>query len=313
VNPPGELNLFGQSTEGRRRGAMAERFGAVPFSVLNTREGWWRERKEAWIRTGIKGELGRAAGIVPNGTQRPKEQDGCFERPGDGEEGTGASVFDPVLCELVYSWFCPKGGLVIDPFAGGSVRGILAHMTGRRYVGYDLNVAQVEANRAQGRQILPVGADVNWREGDSRDAGYPEADLVFTCPPYGNLERYSDDPRDLSTMSPGVFRIALQAAMAKAIDALRPNSFAAIVLGEYRGKDGNYVGFVPRTILDLIDLGLKYYNEAILLTPVGTLRLRVGKQFAAGRKLGKTHQNLLVFVKGDWRKAAERCEGGANT
>jgi len=27
----------------------------------------------------------------------------------------------------------------------------------------------------------------------------------------------------------------------------------------------------------------------------------------AGRKLGKTHQNVLVFVKGDWRKATEAC------
>lgn len=30
----------------------------------------------------------------------------------------------PVLCELAYRWFCLAGGLVLDPFAGGSVRGI---------------------------------------------------------------------------------------------------------------------------------------------------------------------------------------------
>ena len=31
--------------------------------------------------------------------------------------------------------------------------------------------------------------------------------------------------------------------------------------------------------------------------------MRVGLSFGGGRKLGKTHQNVLVFVKGDWRKA----------
>lgn len=33
------------------------------------------------------------------------------------------SVFDPVLCEVAYTWFCPKGGAILDPFCGGSVRG----------------------------------------------------------------------------------------------------------------------------------------------------------------------------------------------
>ena len=35
----------------------------------------------------------------------------------------GTSIFDPVVCELAYTWFAPVGGVVLDPFAGGSVRG----------------------------------------------------------------------------------------------------------------------------------------------------------------------------------------------
>ena len=31
---------------------------------------------------------------------------------------TGTSIFDPVLCELAYRWFCPPGGLVLDPSRG---------------------------------------------------------------------------------------------------------------------------------------------------------------------------------------------------
>lgn len=51
--------------------------------------------------------------------------------------------------------------------------------------------------------------------------------------------------------------------------------------------------------------GLRLYNEAILITAPGSLPIRVRRQFEAGRKLGKTHQNILVFVKGDARKATE--------
>jgi hypothetical protein len=41
------------------------------------------------------------------------------------------------------------------------------------------------------------------------------------------------------------------------------------------------------------------YNEAVLVTAVGSLPIRVSKQFGGYRKLGKTHQNVLVFYKGD--------------
>ena len=54
------------------------------------------------------------------------------------EEVTGTSIFDPVLCEIAYRWFSPVGGLILDPFAGGSVRGIVASKLGRQYIGHEL-------------------------------------------------------------------------------------------------------------------------------------------------------------------------------
>jgi len=52
------------------------------------------------------------------------------------------------------------------------------------------------------------------------------------------------------------------------------------------------------------------YNEAILVTSVGSACMRVTKQFESGRKFAKTHQNVLVFCKGDWRKATTFCNEG---
>jgi hypothetical protein len=66
---------------------------------------------------------------------------------------SGTSIFDPVLCELAYRWFSPPGGLVLDPFAGGSVRGIVAAKCGREYIGVDLRPEQVAANREQAARI----------------------------------------------------------------------------------------------------------------------------------------------------------------
>lgn len=43
---------------------------------------------------------------------------------------SGVSKFDPTVCELLLRWFCPKGGLVLDPFAGGVTRGAVAALMG---------------------------------------------------------------------------------------------------------------------------------------------------------------------------------------
>jgi len=53
--------LLGE-VEKQTSGNLSDRFGVPPFSVLNAREGWWQDRKAAWIALGIKSELGRGGG-----------------------------------------------------------------------------------------------------------------------------------------------------------------------------------------------------------------------------------------------------------
>jgi DNA modification methylase len=219
---------------------------------------------------------------------------------------SGTSIFDPVLCELAYRWFSPVGGVVLDPFAGGSVRGIVASKLGREYVGVELRAEQVEANRAQAVRICDDPHPI-WHVGDSRQIGEhargTEADFIFSCPPYADLEVYSDDPADLSTLAYPEFREAYFEIVAESAKLLKDDRFACFVVGEVRARDGNYYGFVPDTIEAFRRAGLGFYNEAILITAAGSLPIRAGKQFEASRKLGKTHQNVLVFLKGDAKRA----------
>lgn len=225
---------------------------------------------------------------------------------------SGTSIFDPVLCELAYRWFCPTGGSVLDPFAGGSVRGIVAAKLGRSYAGVDLRPEQAEANYAQAEVLcMNCEGDLRWVVGDAADINelLPGSyDFVFSCPPYADLERYSDDPRDLSTMEYGSFLRKYRHIITTACGMLKQDRFACFVVGDVRDRDtGNYRNFVADTIAAFRDAGMELYNEAVLVTAVGSLPIRVGKQFAGYRKLGKTHQNVLVFVKGDAARAAVAC------
>lgn len=597
------------------------RFGVPPFSVLDARQGYWQERKRAWMSLGIESELGRGEKLLEF-VHAARAQDryahpessrgltyktasvadpGFYEAKREAERRLGrsistrefrekfwtpgasyqsSSIFDPVLCELVVRWFCPPGGQVYDPFAGGSVRGLVAGWLGRRYVGLDLSPAQLAANDAQAERIftvtsapspsllralpsmaspetptpversgelwlkrddallvagvrggkvrtcwrlaqgatglvtagsrsspqvnivahvakalgipcrvhvpagartpeleaaaatgaevlghrpgrnsvicararadaeergwklipfgmecreaveetaaqvvrvdgvrrivVPVGsgmtlagvlhgldrigwdvpvlgvlvgadptarlgtyapawwkderrlqlkrastsydeaarADVDgvvldphyeakcvpfleagdllwivgiretaeprataagsrvrprWIEADALSydttASLGEQDLVFTCPPYGDLERYSDDPRDLSNMKPQAFDAAYAEAVRRACSALAEDRFAVYVVGDYRDSSGSYRNLPGKTIAAFEAAGLRLYNEAILVTAVGSLPVRTARFFEQSRKLGKSHQNVLVFVKGDATRA----------
>jgi DNA modification methylase len=231
-----------------------------------------------------------------------EEFNGIYE-PG-GEYDTGTSIFDPVLCELAYRWFCTEGGTVLDPFAGGSVRGIVAAVLGYNYIGVELRPEQVQANRDNAAEVLGERENYPvWHCGDSIGIDGicrgVQADFVFSCPPYADLEVYSDLPGDISNMDYPEFMAAYREIIQKAVGLLKENRFACFVVGDVRDRKGFYRGFVPDTIRAFEDAGARFYNEIILVNVAGSLPIRAGRQFNGGRKVGKMHQNVLVFYKGD--------------
>lgn len=593
-------------------GILAARYLVPPFSVLDARQGPWRDRKREWLALGLRSGVGRALNLIaenPSGAdpdfyRLKSEAEDRLRRKLSTEEfirdhyrptdnSVWTSVFDPVLAELCYRWFSPDGGSVLDPFAGGSVRGIVAAALGRAYTGIDVSPEQLAENRRQAAEILPalasaacapapeiggeeltpvelhggylvkredawslrteaglatgakartiarllaagdypgvitagasispqieraalvahalgrgcrihtaallapspeistaqgagaeilghspgrlsvirarfaadvelhpewlalpygmrlreyvedvaaqvvnipaearrivvpvgsgmtaagilaglrdagralpvlgvrVGGDASsaldefapgwresgeielvaspqpyaelarsirlgelrldpiyeakclpflaegdllwavgirssvapapirpqiisprWIEGDSRDldallraapGGEDESfDLLFSCPPYADLEKYSTDPRDLSTLDYPAFLASYREIIAAAVGRLREDRFAVFVVGEVRASRdpiGAYYGFVPDTIAAFENAGARFYNEGILITSAGNAAVRVVRMFNSVRKLGKTHQNVLVFVKGDPRRA----------
>lgn len=324
------VDLFGDAIKPDVSGVLRQHWGAPPFTVLDARGGDWQERKRAWAALGIKSELGRGEVMGSLASARraqlaapgrsPMPAIDYAKHPGarsdmrgqtitdDVESWVTSSIFDPALCEVLYRWFCPPGGQVLDPFAGGSVRGIVAGALGRRYYGVDLRPEQIDANRVQAADIR-TACTPEWYCADSRTAmaHAPEADFVFSCPPYGDLEVYSEDPQDLSTMHWPAFLDAYRDIIYGACQRLRGDRFAAFVVGDFRDAHGHYRNFVSETIGAFKAAGLHLYNEAVLVTAVGSASVRAGRQFAAGRKLVKTHQNVLVFCKGQGKAAAAAC------
>lgn len=268
---------------------LRDKFIEPPFSVLDTKQGNWQNRKRKWERLGIKSHLGRDAKVF-NMEGRLKGFDTLSD----------TSIFDPALCEVLYHWFCPEGGTILDPFAGGSVRGIVANYLGYKYTGIDIRQEQVDSNREQALDILPINNQPQWYVGDSNvllDGNWQtKFDFVFSCPPYADLEVYSDLDGDISNKPYKQFLELYESIIAKSCNLLKKGGYACFVVGEVRDKNGFYIGFVPDTIKAFEKCGMKFYNEAILLNAITSACLRANGNMKS-KKLVKVHQNVLVFKK----------------
>ena len=268
-----------------RAGALKNTFIVPPFSVLDTRTADWLDRKREWLnitgnltesKEGVLGDGGLVANI--NG---------------------GSSNFDPVLAEVIYKWFNVDGGKVLDPFGGEQTKGVVCGELKYPYFGCEFRQEQVDVNK----RYCDKYNSVNYYCGDSNnidtiitERGF---DICFTSPPYYDLEVYSkDDMSALGTYEE--FMKMYKNIFSKCVSMLNDNRFVIVKVCEIRDKKtGEYRNFVGDNIKIFKELGLHYYNEIILLNAIGTLPFRAGKFMNSSRKIGKLHQNILVFYKGN--------------
>lgn len=265
-----------------------------PLSVLDARQGYWKERKTAW-REKI-GDVGQARETAAAYTE------GLYSDKYGISSNNTTSILDPVLSELALRWFMPGTGNAFDVFAGDTVFGYVAASLGNHFTGIELRQEQADFNQA-----ACAGLDAQYICDDGRNVlahiGEETQDLFFSCPPYFDLEQYSDLPNDASNQSSyAEFYAIIDTAFSKAIKCLKNNRFAVIVCGDVRDKKtGAYYGFPDDIKQTFKRNGMTLYNECVLVDPVGTATIRASN-YMMTRKVVKVHQNVLVFYKGDTKQ-----------
>jgi len=287
-------DLFGNNVIVKN--SLKDKFKIIPFSVLDSKTSDWKNRKNKWLKLGIKSELGRKEDLLNFNKIYSKGKKRLLDRK--------TSIFDPVICELMYDWFTKKSYNILDPFAGGSVRGIVAEYKKRFYTGIDIRKEQIESNRNQSLDILKLNNKPNYYVGDSKlilNNITKKFDFIFTCPPYVDLEIYSNLEGDLSNMNYKKFLQNYSEIINKSCNLLKNNRFACFMVGDVRWKDRKqnwYNNFVNDTINIFLKNNLKFYNEFIYLEGIGSSAMRVEQAFTK-RKNIKLHQKILIFYKGN--------------
>jgi len=307
--PEGELTerekLFLPKTkwENREVRKLTDRFIVPPFSVLDARKGYWTKRKKWWLsmipddasaRMPVKGQ------DLPTALRNSK---GRLHHL--GSSNVGSSILDPMLAEVLLFWFCPEKGLTIDPFAGDTAFGFVSAYKEHPFTGIELLQSQVDFNQATvDKHELPARYIRDDGQNISAHVKPESADFLFSCPPYFNMTVYSEHPCDASNQKTWEdFIKIVKNALSSAVACLKPNRFAAIVCTELRNNrvGGSYYGFPSAIQKIMVDAGMIFYNDMILLQQVGTCAMRVPRAMHT-RKPVRIHQNVLIFYKGDPKK-----------
>ena len=283
----------GESSTGDSSPANAslnDRFVVPPFSILDTRKGYWQTRKKMWRE--LIGDMGESReNTLADG------ETNCM-----ASINKGVSLFDPVLSEIMAKWFTPEvGAKIFDSFAGDTQKGLVFGQCGYEFTGIELRQEQVDINnRVLDGRDLSVRYICDDGQNVAQHVDAESQDLLFSCPPYFDLEHYSDLENDASNQkSYDDFIQILRNAFTAAISCLKENRFAVIVVGDIRDKStGFYYDFCGDIKRIFKDGGMCLYNECILVEPIGTLPKRV-QRYMYNRKIGKCHQNILIFYKGN--------------
>ncbi len=143
------------------------------------------------------------------------------------------SVFRPAVAKYVYQTY-GNNGVVWDPCAGygGRLLGALAAGV-HTYIGTDIEPATVEGNLAIAKHLGVSGSyKVELHAAEDFDPGVP-LDLVFTSPPYFDLETYGKASLRASVGygSPqGWVESFLRPVMIKAMERLKPGGYLVLNL-----------------------------------------------------------------------------------
>jgi len=284
-------NLFGELIINEK--TFTESFVVNPFSILDSKRHYWQTRKKYWTRL-IKDDGSKRKNKLSKKTELWNDEKDTYKIVSMFD----VSILDPVLSEALIHWFSFPKSKIFDPFAGDTVFGFVSSFLKHSFTGIELRKEQCDFNNNRVK-----GLSANYINDDALNVlkyvPLNSQDFLFSCPPYYDLEVYSDLKNDASNQKTYKdFLKILKNAFSDSIKCLKEDRFACIVVGDIRDERGFYRRF-PHHICDIFEEnGMFLYNDLILAERIGRKAMTANRNFIT-RKNPKIHQNVLVFYKGN--------------
>jgi len=217
--------------------------------------------------------------------------------------GSFLSKFNSEYAKRIIEMWSKKGDEIVDPFAGRSSRPLVSTLLERNYVGFDvikdnLQEAEEQYNILKNERSLGKLKLIH-KSSEHIDEFLPEgvADMIMTCPPYYNIEKYESVDGQLTDIKTyEEFLETYKIILEKSIKILKPSCFFVVVLANFR-IDGKLYDFCSDT-KNILKEHLKFHDEIILeMSPAK--RHALYTQAIVNLNCLKTHEYCLVFRKKD--------------
>ena len=210
--------------------------------------------------------------------------------------GLGFSEFHAGLTEDIIHYWSVVDSVVVDPFAGRATRAFVTTKLGRKYYGYDISPKTVERVKKH-LDSYNIDTTIYLENGcEMKHTANDFADLVMTCPPYHQLEKYESVANQLSDINDyETFLGMLKVCAVNIKRVLKPGGFLVWVCADWR--DGiEFRSFHTDSIRMFKNVGLKYHDIVIMKNKSPFASMQLGK-VAANRYTSKVHEYILVFRK----------------
>ena len=227
------------------------------------------------------------------------DQDKSEQRRSEEAEylpGLGMSEFASEVADFVLKYWSMKHSIVVDPFAGRATRAVISTKLNRQYYGYEISKLTYDRSIEHFKKLnilphlfLEDGCLMKQTPDDF-------AHLIFSCPPYYNLEKYEEVDSQLSslkTYDDFLKRIVVCAENIKRV--MKPGAFCCWVCADWRDSNG-FRQFSNDSINIFKSVGLIPHDDVIIKNNSPFASLMCYK-VACKRITAKTHERLLVFRK----------------
>jgi len=214
--------------------------------------------------------------------------------------GSFLSKFNSEYAKRIIEMWSKEDDVIVDPFAGRSSRPLVSTLLGRNYVGFDVVNDNLQEAKEQyetlGKERKLGKLSLINASSETIDNHLPDdaADMIMTCPPYFNIEKYESADGQLTDIKTyEEFLKTYKIILEKSIKILKPGCFFIIVLANFR--DGKLRDFCSDT-KDILKKHLTFHDEIILeMSPAK--RHPLYTQAITNLNCLKTHEYCLVFRK----------------
>ena len=217
-----------------------------------------------------------------------------------GMQRDNISIFNPHLALMILSAYCPLKARIYDPFAGGGTRGFAASAMGFSYFGREIRKEEVQRIKEH-QQRLKLPFDISCEDAQLLLPKKNAYDFSYTCPPYWNMEVYSDMGGDLSNADTyPEFLQGIKKVLRVTYDGLKPGALAVWVVGNFR-TGHELLHFNGDVIRCAKAVGFQLHDELIFWGAAGQAASRCG-QFSKNRKAVRVHEYIIVLKKPEANK-----------